>query len=1306
MSSVRFRNRAIFVLVLLVALLSLGGCDFVNKIFGAALGEASLTVGQSAVAVSVGKTKTVSVVALNASGTAETFTANVDDSSIAQVTTSMNSVTLTGVYQGTALVTIVSVSGQMKTISVTVTPAGSGGSSTTPEADSSLATLTCNGTAVTLSAGVFTYPITVAAGVANAAIVATPTQASLAHVQVNQTAGTTGSMTLYEGLNTAIIVVTSKDSSSTSVYQLQITKLAATNKDATLSSLSLSGLSLADFAPGTEAYTIAAPAGTASTVVTATPNASGATVAFNGTAGSLAGGTYTSSAIPLAAGATTTIFVSVASQDGSSSKTYQVSVAVAAAASSDTTLKRLAGTDLPFTFSASTYNYNVSVPNTAASTTITAIANQANATVLIAGPSGSAATQALTVGLNSVTVRVTAPDGTIGQAYTLKITRAAAASSDASLSSLSASGLTFGFASGVFAYTAAVPNTTASTTISAIASQATAVVSINGPSGAAATQSLYEGSNVITVSVTAPDGTAGTPYVLTVVRAATASTDASLSGLAASGIPLDFSPAVDRYDVAVPNATASTTISPIAAQPTATIAVSGPSGSSKTQALAVGPNTIEIIVTAPDGATRKTYTIAVTRAAPASNDTSLSSLSGTNLNFGFNSGTRGYSMTVANAVASTTISAVASQPTATVAISGPSGATATQALAVGSNTITVTVTAPDSTVGTPYTLTITRQSPAPYVSAFYPPNGSVNISPVYPSIQAQFSAAMDATSINLGNFYLTPSAAGSVTYNATSKVATFTPSASLLPAKAYTVTITTGAKDTAGVAMAENKVWSFTTAAAPVLTSHTPANGATDVSISDPNISATFSKEMNSATFASSFTVTKGGVAVAGSYYFNPPTGMLTFTPNSYLDPATAYTVTVTTGMKDYQDIALASGATWSFTTAGNTSFTSPGGPNIRKGKLLVNRDNPAKMSYLYITTDNKLYSKESSDKGFNWSAPLAIQETGTVVDMVADIDSAGTTVAVWISAANANAFGTNGTAMWSKKASGAAAWEAIPTYPAVNIYGPAGIMASPSVYRATPTDLLFSVGWDSGLNTSDYGQSVGLHWDGAAGMANYSDPPIPSATDNPWGQQVFGWKQSGVCVRALLFPDNNPTDPTAYNNWNGKLLVTTGSASSFTASQNYDSTYAIVDVTTGYPDQPYLVQTGGQYLLFYTVAENLRCKRMVSSNQLNGLWYSAESYPSVSAVKLTDYGSYRSRTLYAVSDDSRYVYLVWQDTNDVIWRITYDAMYTSSPFGLSRVADNLNLDGVSINYEDSSSVLYVSGHDASGGQTIRIPNP
>ncbi len=96
------------------------------------------------------------------------------------------------------------------------------------------------------------------------------------------------------------------------------------------------------------------------------------------------------------------------------------------------------------------------------------------------------------------------------------------------------------------------------------------------------------------------------------------------------------------------------------------------------------------------------------------------------------------------------------------------------------------------------------------------PNGTLLCPNNAPPITATFSKPMNSATItNATTFTLTgaggASVSGTVTYVAATMVATFTPSGSLAPSTLFTATITTGAQDTFGNALAANKVWTFTT---------------------------------------------------------------------------------------------------------------------------------------------------------------------------------------------------------------------------------------------------------------------------------------------------------------------------------------------------------------------------------------------------------------------------------------------------------------------------------------------------------------
>jgi hypothetical protein len=182
---------------------------------------------------------------------------------------------------------------------------------------------------------------------------------------------------------------------------------------------------------------------------------------------------------------------------------------------------------------------------------------------------------------------------------------------------------------------------------------------------------------------------------------------------------------------------------------------------------------------------------------------------------------------------------------------------------------------------------------------------------------------MNAATINTTTFTLTgpgtTPVAGAVTY--AGSTATFTPSNSLVLNTLYTATITTGAQDVFGDALAAKFVWSFTTSnaacAPPTVISVAPPVGATGICPNTP-VTATFSEAMKASTInTTTFTLTgPGNAAVAGTVTYVASSDVATFTPTNPLALNTLYTTTVTTGAQDLAGDPLASNYVWSFTTA------------------------------------------------------------------------------------------------------------------------------------------------------------------------------------------------------------------------------------------------------------------------------------------------------------------------------------------------------------------------------------------------------
>ena len=218
-----------------------------------------------------------------------------------------------------------------------------------------------------------------------------------------------------------------------------------------------------------------------------------------------------------------------------------------------------------------------------------------------------------------------------------------------------------------------------------------------------------------------------------------------------------------------------------------------------------------------------------------------------------------------------------------------------------------------------YTFTTADNSPPTIVSRS-PVPGATNVA-TSATVQVGFSEPMDASTITGSTFTVSTGGsdiAGVVSYDAGTRVATFTPAAALGSSQTYTVTVTTGVRDVAGNALSANDVFSFITIdnIAPTIVSRVPASGATDVA-PGATVQVGFSEAMDASTITNlTFTVSTGGTDIAGVVTYDSGTRVATFTPSAPLLAGQTYTVTVTTGVRDVAGNALATNDVFSFATA------------------------------------------------------------------------------------------------------------------------------------------------------------------------------------------------------------------------------------------------------------------------------------------------------------------------------------------------------------------------------------------------------
>ncbi|MBX6311548.1 MAG: Ig-like domain-containing protein [Isosphaeraceae bacterium] len=226
-------------------------------------------------------------------------------------------------------------------------------------------------------------------------------------------------------------------------------------------------------------------------------------------------------------------------------------------------------------------------------------------------------------------------------------------------------------------------------------------------------------------------------------------------------------------------------------------------------------------------------------------------------------------------------------------------------------------------------------SPAPFVTSANPADGATGV-PTNTTVQVAFSQSMDASTINTSTFQLRDASGNpvgaTVSYNASTNMATLTPTSALANLSTYTVFVQggpSGVKSTAGVAMATNFTASFTTAAAaPTVTSTSPANGATNIA-TNTTVLVTFSQPMDASTITTSTVQLRNpsGNAVAATVTYDASSNSARLTPTSALANSTTYTIFVqsgASGVKNTFGVPLASNYTASFTT-----IAAPAAPTV-----------------------------------------------------------------------------------------------------------------------------------------------------------------------------------------------------------------------------------------------------------------------------------------------------------------------------------------------------------------------------------------
>ena len=274
-------------------------------------------------------------------------------------------------------------------------------------------------------------------------------------IKIGGSADEDGTIPLAVGINVITIEVKAEDQDTVKTYTVTVTRAAPLSSDATLSALTLSGIDFGTFSPDTESYTASVANTVSQTTVMATLNDTEASYVIK-----LGGVTDADGMVSLAVGENV-ITVEVTAEDTTTKKTYTVTVTRGAPPSSDATLRALSLSGITLTaFRSVTTSYAVSAPHSVSETSVSPTTNDENAGFVIKldGEVDADGTVSLAVGVNVITIEVKAEDNVTTQTYTVTVTRGAPPSTDATLESLTLSGIDFGaFSPDTGSYTASVP---------------------------------------------------------------------------------------------------------------------------------------------------------------------------------------------------------------------------------------------------------------------------------------------------------------------------------------------------------------------------------------------------------------------------------------------------------------------------------------------------------------------------------------------------------------------------------------------------------------------------------------------------------------------------------------------------------------------------------------------------------------------------------------------------------------------------------------------------------------------------------
>jgi uncharacterized protein DUF1566/Big-like domain-containing protein len=230
-----------------------------------------------------------------------------------------------------------------------------------------------------------------------------------------------------------------------------------------------------------------------------------------------------------------------------------------------------------------------------------------------------------------------------------------------------------------------------------------------------------------------------------------------------------------------------------------------------------------------------------------------------------------------------------------------------------------------------------------------PVDGSTDVDPKsVSSISVTFVEEMDETSLTTDSFIVNDGSNDlSGSYSCSNSTCSFSPAPKLNYNTTYTITLFPEIRNSSGAELNQSHSWNFSTSS--FISSVSPTDGSTDVSIEETVISVTFNEDLDASTVTTdTVTLSNGTNAVTGTISVND--NLITFTPSTYLKSSTSHVFIITTDITDQAGYSLGQNYSWSFSM---NSFNATSGTFA----TVKNFSRPVTLSTNLSSNNNVVYS-------------------------------------------------------------------------------------------------------------------------------------------------------------------------------------------------------------------------------------------------------------------------------------------------------------------------------------------------------------